>query len=352
MASRKLRHYFQGREIRMVTDQPLRRILHKPDLSGRMVNWTMKLRQFQLEFVPRTSIKAQALVDFIMECTFPASEPEDPATPGTVSNVIEEWTLFVDGSSTSDRSGAGIILISPDSFEIKQALIFKFKATNNLAEYEALLTNLRLAQHFKVGSITVHNDSQLVIHQIRGEYLTKDPTMLQYQRLAQQAIIGFKVFNLEQVVREDNIVAYALSKLATSDLEKLEGSVYLEHLEKLSISPKEDLMEITTDPGWQKPYMSYLQQEILPSDPWEAKSLKAKAFRYSLIDDTLYRKGFHDPLLKCLSPAEAEYAMTEVHEGMCGDHMGGKALAHKILRMGYYWPTPFKDAIDYTRKCK
>src|SRR5207245_8196851 len=77
IASRKLRHYFQGREIRVVTDQPLRKILHKPDISGRIVNWAMELSQYQIEYVPRTSIKAQALADFIMECTFP--EPDIPA---------------------------------------------------------------------------------------------------------------------------------------------------------------------------------------------------------------------------------------------------------------------------------
>ncbi|KAL8135326.1 hypothetical protein AgCh_010115 [Apium graveolens] len=74
--SRKLRHYFQGREIKVVTNQPLRKIIHKPDVSGRLVNWVVELSQFNLSFIPRTAIKAQALADFIIECNFPEEEPE------------------------------------------------------------------------------------------------------------------------------------------------------------------------------------------------------------------------------------------------------------------------------------
>ncbi|KAL8115970.1 hypothetical protein AgCh_022463 [Apium graveolens] len=82
--SRKLRHYFRGREIRVVTKQPLRKIIHKPDVSGRLVNWVVELSQFNLSFIPRTAIKAQAFVDFIIKCNFPEEEPEpmnmDPDT--------------------------------------------------------------------------------------------------------------------------------------------------------------------------------------------------------------------------------------------------------------------------------
>ncbi|KAL8114414.1 hypothetical protein AgCh_021316 [Apium graveolens] len=69
-------HYFQGREIRVVTNQPLRKIIHKPDALGRLVNWAVELIQFNLSFIPRTAIKAQALADFIIECNFPDQDPE------------------------------------------------------------------------------------------------------------------------------------------------------------------------------------------------------------------------------------------------------------------------------------
>lgn len=121
MASRKLRHYFQGREIKVITDQPLRRIIPKPDVSGRLVNWVVEHSQFQLTFIPRTTIKAQSLVDFIVECTFSEPQLSSMMIDSESGKAIDPdiWTLYVDGSSTSERSGAGIIMKSPDGFRIK-----------------------------------------------------------------------------------------------------------------------------------------------------------------------------------------------------------------------------------------
>ena len=105
-ASRKLRHYFQGREIKVVTDQPLRKIIHKPDISGRLVNWVVELSQFNLTFVPRTAIKAQALADFVVECNFPdpGTKPMEIDFGEIFATDPEAWSLSVDGSSTSERS--------------------------------------------------------------------------------------------------------------------------------------------------------------------------------------------------------------------------------------------------------
>ena len=78
MASRKLRHYFQGRDIKVITNQPLRKILHKPDLSGRLIKWAVELSQFNISYEPRKAIKAQALSNFIVECSFGNQEHNSP----------------------------------------------------------------------------------------------------------------------------------------------------------------------------------------------------------------------------------------------------------------------------------
>ncbi|KAK3027189.1 hypothetical protein RJ639_042455 [Escallonia herrerae] len=68
-------------------------------------------------------------------------------------------------------------------------------------------------------------------------------------------------------------------------------------------------------------------------------------------EGTLYKKSFSLPYLRCLRPSESLYALQEVHEGICYQHLGGRTLAQKILRQGYYWPTMQKDAIEFTRRC-
>ena len=76
----------------------------------------------------------------------------------------------MDVSSNENGSDVGIILVSPDNFKITNALRFKFKASNNEAEYEALVTRIRLAHFMKVERITIHSDSQLVVIQTKEKY--------------------------------------------------------------------------------------------------------------------------------------------------------------------------------------
>ncbi|GLT32924.1 hypothetical protein SLA2020_075540 [Shorea laevis] len=105
--TRKLRPYFQAYPIVVLTDQPLRQILQKPECSGRLIKWAVELGEFQITFQQRSSIRAQALADFVVECT---SSSEDTGPE------VELWTLYVDGSSNSKGSGAGAVLTGPDNF--------------------------------------------------------------------------------------------------------------------------------------------------------------------------------------------------------------------------------------------
>ncbi|KAK3008068.1 hypothetical protein RJ639_013511 [Escallonia herrerae] len=76
IAARKLRPYFQSHTITVLTDKLLSRILHKPNLSGRLVPWSVELGEFDIQYKPRPSIKGQALADFIVKCTLPIDEVE------------------------------------------------------------------------------------------------------------------------------------------------------------------------------------------------------------------------------------------------------------------------------------
>ncbi|KAK3003068.1 hypothetical protein RJ639_018812 [Escallonia herrerae] len=114
-SARKLRPYFQSHTIVVLTDQPLGKVLQNPDASGRLVNWLVELGEFDIKYQPRTTIKAQALSDFVVECTI----PEDPQQL-ILSEVLDPWLLYVDGSSKVGNSGAGLILISPEKFKIER----------------------------------------------------------------------------------------------------------------------------------------------------------------------------------------------------------------------------------------
>ena len=96
----------------------------------------------------------------------------------------------------------------------------------------------------------------------------------------------------------------------------------------------------------------YLLKRTLPSDPNEASKLKARSARFALLQGTLYKRGFSAPLLKYIGNEDANYVLREVHEGVCGNHIGAQTLVGKTLRQGYYWSTMLKDATEMVRKCK
>ncbi|KAK3010861.1 hypothetical protein RJ639_012967 [Escallonia herrerae] len=124
ISARLLRPYFQSHTIIILTDQPLRKVLLSPEASGRLVNWSVELGEFDIEYKPRTTIKAQALANFIVECTLPEEPPQL-----VISAALDPWNLCAYGSSALGSSGARLILISPEGFTIEYALLFGFQAS-------------------------------------------------------------------------------------------------------------------------------------------------------------------------------------------------------------------------------
>ncbi|GMH04408.1 hypothetical protein Nepgr_006247 [Nepenthes gracilis] len=116
--------------------------------------------------------------------------------------------------------------------------------------------------------------------------------------------------------------------------------------------PEPKVMQVSSANNWMTPYLGYLSNGTLPEDINEAKRVKKMAGWYTIMDGQLYRRGFSAPYLRCLTPDEADYALEEVHLGICGSHIGGKNLAFKLMRQGYYWPTTKYVAMDFIRKCE
>jgi hypothetical protein len=85
------------------SDYPIKNVLKKPDLAGRMVAWFVELSELDITFSPRGAIKSQIIADFLLELKTPAEE-----------NKEQPWTLSVDGASNIRGSGAGVVLEGPD----------------------------------------------------------------------------------------------------------------------------------------------------------------------------------------------------------------------------------------------
>ena len=84
------------------------------------------------------------------------------------------------------------------------------------------------------------------------------------------------------------------------------------------------------------PIVTFLQDGHLPQNAKEAKKIKKKGARFTILNDTLYKKGFSLPYLKCVDEEEAKYILEEIHKGICGDHAGPKSLVSKVVRTNYF----------------
>ncbi|GJR55546.1 reverse transcriptase domain-containing protein [Tanacetum coccineum] len=115
-----------------------------------MLKWKFELEAFDITYGPRTSICGQVLADFIAE----RPEEDGPPIEIQVEEAIREpWTLFTDGSSCQEGSGAELILTNPEGIKFTYALRFEFDASNNEAKYEALVAGLRRADQIGVQNL-------------------------------------------------------------------------------------------------------------------------------------------------------------------------------------------------------
>jgi len=100
------------------------------------------------------------------------------------------------------------------------------------------------------------------------------------------------------------------------------------------------------------PYRRYIADGTLPAEPGEGKRIKKNSARYTLIDGVLFRHGFTHPILTCVSGDECTRIMSELHEGICGSHVGGRSLASNVIRAGFYWLSVREDCVRYAQRCK
>ncbi|GJW62491.1 reverse transcriptase domain-containing protein [Tanacetum coccineum] len=176
---------------------------------------------------PRVSVKGQILADFIVER--PEEESSDTLM-GEEEELLEPWILFTDGSSCTDGSGAGLILTNPEGMEFTYALRFRFDATNNEAEYEALIVGLKIAEQMGVKNLQANVDSRLVANQVNGTYVAKETDMVRYLDKVKTLTSSFKSFPIKQVPRSENKKPDALSKIASTSFARLSKQVLVEEL--------------------------------------------------------------------------------------------------------------------------
>jgi ribonuclease HI len=209
---RRLRPYFQAHAIRVLTEYPMKKVLQKPDLSGRFVNWAMELGQFDIEFHPQTSIKGHVLADFLVEfCNIPEAEK----LPKELT-----WVVYVDGSSARGKSGVGVFLRNPEGQEFGFAIKLDFVTTNN----EAVIAGLALSQEMGATNVEIRSDFQVVVGQVQGQFKAQEDRMARYLEQVRQFQSYFEKVVITKIPQDENIRAAEFLKIASGTDEEIEAS--------------------------------------------------------------------------------------------------------------------------------
>ena len=87
--------------------------------------------------------------------------------------------------------------------------------------------------------------------------------------------------------------------------------------------------------GWMTQLIKYLSGAFVPKDEENEALVRRRALKFTMVEGKLYKMGKATPMLRCVGENETKLILLEVHEGVCGIHIGGRALAAKLLRVGY-----------------
>uniref|UniRef100_A0A2N9G1K5 Reverse transcriptase domain-containing protein n=1 Tax=Fagus sylvatica TaxID=28930 RepID=A0A2N9G1K5_FAGSY len=216
------------------------------------------------------------LAEFLAEFQYDLSNPSLLMPAETqLELIMERWELFVDRALNSKGSRAGIVLVSPEGLVLEQAVRLKFSASNNEAEYKALMI---------------------------GEYQARGERMSAYLTVARSLQAEFESIHVAQIGREHNSHADILAKLATALESDIQRTVCIETLDRPSFQSQEvSVCSISNQPSWMDPILSYLKDNKLLEDKKEANMIKRKDLKYWVSKDRMTVRKFTGETLFALS---------------------------------------------------
>ncbi|XP_070056758.1 uncharacterized protein [Nicotiana tomentosiformis] len=239
---------------------PLKYIFQKPMPTEKLAKWQILLSEFDIIYVTHKAVKGQVLADHLAEnpvdgeyeslkMYFPDKEVlfvgED------IIEAYDGWRMFFDGAANLKGVGIGAVLVSKTGQHYPVSAKLRFPCTNNMEENEAFILGLRLAIDMNVQELLVIGDSDLLVHQVSGEWSMKNTKILPYMYCVQELIKRFTKIEFKHVPRIQNKFADALATLSSM----------IQHPDKNCIDP------IPVGIHKQPTYCAHVEEES-DGNPW------------------------------------------------------------------------------------
>ncbi|GMP49154.1 hypothetical protein CsSME_00016227 [Camellia sinensis var. sinensis] len=325
------------------TSDPIRYLLSKPALTGKVARWLLALGEFEITCVAPKAIKSQALADLLAQFPSGDYEPVNEELRGEVHAAMasEEsfWTLSFDGAAAGEKGGTEIVLTSKSGEKLYLSYKLDFHCSNNEAEYEALILGLIAAEKHSIKKIRIRGDSKLIVKQVSGQFVLKEPALATYRTTVQRLLDKFQKVEIEHVPRSDNKFSDALATLgARVDIPEEEATIVIKKRAEPSIIPEDKGLP----EDWREEVLEQLRSKV-------GKLTMAKLAQFTIIQGELYFRGGTGFLARCVGQQEASFRLQQIHEKSCED--GDISLYRRIQRQGYYWPEMEKDSNQLQKEC-
>jgi ribonuclease HI len=288
-------------------------------------------------------------------------------------------------------AGAGLLFVSPLGEHMWYTVRLHFPASNNMAEYEALLCGLKIAIEIGVKRLDVRGDSQLVIDQVMKNVSCHDDKMEAYCKAVRALEDKFYGIELNHMPRRYNEEADELAKIASGRItvppnvfsrDVAQPSVTLEphpsnctepsgaSLNPVGAEPMDEdpsnevfvlslfdgygadeaeAMDVEPAPSevdWRDKYIAWIDRGELPSDRSEARRIARMAKSFTLVNGELYKRAASGILLRCVPIPQGRELLWDIHTGVCGHHATHRTLVGNEFRQSFYWPTAVANASE------
>ncbi|XP_009603393.1 uncharacterized protein [Nicotiana tomentosiformis] len=223
-----------------------------------------------------------------------------------------------------------------------------------MAEYEACILGIRMTVDMNIKELLVIGDFNLLIHQVQGEWSTKNVNILMNLHCVKKLCKKFTKIDFKHIPKIKNEFSDTLATLS-SMIQYLDKN-YIDPIEVEIRDQHAYYFHVDEEPDGKQWYHDIKKFLATQEYPKNATNDQKRAFRklanhFFLNKEVLYRRTLDLGLLRCVDAAEATRLLDEIHAGMYGPHMNGFTLAKKILRDGYIWMTIESDSIRYVQKC-
>ncbi|XP_070057554.1 uncharacterized protein [Nicotiana tomentosiformis] len=291
---------------------PLKYIFQKSMPTSRLAKWKILLIEFDIVYVTRTAMKAQAFSYQLAEN--PVDDDYEPLSkyfPDEEVNSIEEvvpdnnhaWKMYFDGVVNIKGVGIGAILISPIRQHYPATTRFRFFCTNNTVEYEACIMGLKMALDLDMHELLAMGDFDLLIRKAQGKWKTRDIKIIPYRQRVKDLSKRFKSIEFRYIPMFHNELANVLATLAS--MLPYQGNIHIDPSEIQVQNQHSYCNTIDTEPDgepWYHDIKRFLKIREYPNHAMgdQKRTIKRLAGGFFLNGEILYKRTPNLNLLRCI----------------------------------------------------